>query len=87
MQEYFRTLPRMRTIKEAAAELKLLDSNTAITEYHIRQLIHSGIIPTIKAGKKYLINLDTLIEYLQNPTADKFKPQEQTACSGIRRIV
>lgn len=84
-----KTLPRMRTISEAAAEIKATDPNTAITEYHIRQLALSGVLPRIKAGRKLLINLDTLIEYLQNPTADKFKPTNTTAVNtsnGIRAI-
>lgn len=56
-------IPRMRTVHEAAAELKKLDPNTAVTEYHIRRLVLDGILPRIKAGKKYLINLDSLLEY------------------------
>lgn len=82
------SLPRMRTIKEAAAEIKAIDSGTAITEYHIRQLALSGILPRIKAGKKYLINLDLLIEYLTNPDADKFKVNNAAAPdNGIRKIM
>lgn len=82
------TLPRMRTTKEAAAEIKAADPNTAITEYHIRQLALSGVLPRVKAGRKLLINLDTLIEYLQDPTADKFQVHNTTAVNnGIRRIV
>lgn len=68
-------IPRMRTIKEAMQELRALDSHTAITEYHIRQLALSGVIPRVQAGKKCLINLDTLIEYMQDPTAPKFQPK------------
>ena len=80
-------IPRMRTIKEAMQELRALDSHTAITEYHIRQLAVSGVIPRVQAGKKYLINLDTLIEYMQNPTAPQFQPKNSTAtASGITRI-
>ena len=81
-----RKIPRMRTIKEAVAELKTFDNHTAITEYHIRQLALNGVLPRVKAGKKYLINLDTLIEYLENPTADKFSANNNR-CSGIRKIV
>ena len=33
------------------------------TEYHIRRLVLDGVLPRIKAGKKYLINLDSLLEY------------------------
>lgn len=82
-----KALPRMRTVKEAAAELKAIDSGTAITEYHIRQLALSGVLPRVKAGRKLLINLDTLIEYLQDPTADKFKVSNAAVNNGIRRIV
>lgn len=62
-----RPLPRMRTVHEAAAELRQMDANTAVTEYHIRQLAINNVIPRVKAGKKYLINLDALIEYLASP--------------------
>ncbi len=58
------TVPRMRTVHEAAEELRRMDANTAVTEYHIRQLAINNIIPRVKAGKKYLINLDALIAYL-----------------------
>ena len=78
-------IPRMRTIKEAAAEIKSIDSGTAVTEYHIRQLALSGVLPRVKAGKKYLINLDTLIEYLSNPTAEKFTANK-AAIDGIRKV-
>lgn len=64
---YTRPLPRMRTVHEAAEELRRMDEGTAVTEYHIRQLAINNVIPRVKAGKKYLINLDALIEYLANP--------------------
>ena len=66
-QPTIRKIPRMRTVGEAALELKKLDPNTAVTEYHIRRLVLSGKLPKIKAGKKYLINLDLLLDYLENP--------------------
>lgn len=79
-------IPRMRTVKEAYEEIKAADNNTAMSQNHIRQLALSGVIPRIKAGRKYLINLDTLIEYMENPTADKFKANTDRY-NGIRRIV
>lgn len=60
-------IPRMRTVHEAAVELKKLDPSTAITEYHIRRLVLSGKLPRLKAGKKYLINFDALLDYLAQP--------------------
>jgi len=64
---YSKPVPRMRTVHEAAEELRKLDAGTAVTEYHIRQLAINNIIPRVKAGKKYLINLDALIAYLTDP--------------------
>ncbi|MBR2040100.1 MAG: DNA-binding protein [Clostridia bacterium] len=57
-------MPRMRTIQEAAAELKKLDPDTAVTAYAIRQMVLNNDIPHIKAGKKHLINMDTLEKHL-----------------------
>lgn len=55
---------RMRTIPEAAAELKANDPRTAVTPYAIRQMVLSGTIPCIYAGKKRLINMDILERFL-----------------------
>ena len=57
--------PRMRTIQEAAAELRKIDPGTAVTPYRIRQLVLDGTIPHVKAGNKRLVNLDTLLHYLE----------------------
>lgn len=52
--------PRMRTIQEAAAELRRIDPDTAITPYFIRRLVLDGTIPHVSAGNKRLVNLDTI---------------------------
>ena len=80
-------IPRMRTVPEAAKELKAIDEHTAVTEYHIRQLALSGVLPRVQAGRKLLINFDLLLEYLANPTADKFQVHNTAAdVNGIRPI-
>lgn len=61
-------IPRMRTINEAAAEMREADPHTAVTPHFIRQLILAGKVPHVKAGNKYLVNLDGLQEYLANPS-------------------
>ena len=84
-----RKIPRMRTVKEAAAEIKQLDAHSALTEWRIRELALSGVLPRVQAGKQLLINLDTLFEYLQDPTAEKFQRTQtaaNTAVQGIRKI-
>ena len=50
--------PRMLTIKEAA---NLVDG---LTQYRIRQMCIEGILPHIKAGKKFLINQSKLLEVI-----------------------
>ncbi|MBQ1903971.1 MAG: helix-turn-helix domain-containing protein [Ruminococcus sp.] len=52
--------PTMLTIKEAAALVQ------GLTEYRVRELCKSGELPCIMAGKKYLINKDTLYKFLNN---------------------
>lgn len=80
-------IPRMRTVAEAAKELKAMDEHTAITEYHIRRLALSGVLPRVQAGRKLLINFDLLLEYLSDPTADKFQVHNTAAdVNGIRPI-
>ena len=53
-------MPRYRTIQQAAACCKASDPETAITEWRLRSLARSGQLPCLMAGKKYLIDLDTL---------------------------
>ena len=57
--------PTMLTIKQAAA---LVDG---LTEYRVRELCKSGELPCIMAGKKYLINKDTLYKFLSGELCDR----------------
>lgn len=50
-------IPRMGTIAEAAGTFGL-------TPYFVRQLCLNRKIVFVKAGKKYLINLDRMADYL-----------------------
>lgn len=58
------TVPRMRTIRETATE-------TGISYHAIRQWCLENRITYIKAGNKYLINLDRLIEFLNSGLSAK----------------
>ncbi len=55
----------MRTIDEAAAWLKAQDEETAMTKTALRRLVTTGQLPAVRVGQKYLINLDTLENFLQ----------------------
>ena len=56
---------RIRTIKNAYREIREQDPNTCITEWFLRQLITGGAIPSIRAGTKWLVDLDVVEEYIQ----------------------
>ncbi len=58
-------LPRMRTIDAAAACLRETDPETAFTKTALRRLVVSGQLPSVRIGTKYLLDLDTLEDYLR----------------------
>lgn len=68
-------MPRIRTIKSALAEIKGMDSKTALTEYRIRQLVINGEVPSMKCGNKYLVDVDILMKVLEGD-ANGEKQQE-----------
>ena len=53
-----------RTICEAAIYFKERDPETCLTETAIRTLVRSGRVPSVKVGKKYLVTIEALEEYL-----------------------
>lgn len=50
-------LPRMRSIKQAGAE-------TRLAIHYIRRLIRENKVVYVKAGHKFLINMQSLYDYL-----------------------
>lgn len=66
--------PHMGTIKEAA-------DTSGLTVYRVRRLVASGRIRYIKAGRRILVNLDSLARYMEQG-----EPQEQTNPGGMWRI-
>lgn len=61
----------IRTIKGAYEEIKTIDPNTDITLYAIRNIVKQGKIPCIKTGKKFLINVDNLLSYINGTFEEK----------------
>lgn len=57
-----KTIPRMRTIPKAYAEIKRIDPCTSLTEKGLRQYIERENIPFVQYGNKKLINLDLLFD-------------------------
>ena len=76
-------IPRMRTIQQCAAYFKEQDPGTSVGEWCIRQMVNQGEIPVVRSGRKILVNLDTLIEYLSGEeTEDGKHDNECTAEMG-----
>ena len=78
-------LARMRTLDECFAEIKAMDENTAISKYYIRRLALSGKIPVVMCGRKRLINLDGLIDYISGVSSERQQQPLQIA-DNIRPI-
>lgn len=77
MRANFR-VPQFKTIAESA-------DFTGLAKYRIRKIVKEEKIKYIKAGKKFLINVDSLIEYLK--TGDNTIKESEENNGKIRRIV
>lgn len=75
---------RYRTIREAAAHYRSQDPGTALTENFIRRLVVTGMVPSIKSGKKYLVSLEALDAYLQHPIPQPKPASKATQAWVIR---
>lgn len=72
------SLPRMRTAEGVMEEIKTQDPGTKITLHFIRGLIRSGEIPVVEAGRRKLVNLDIVMDYLATQATGQpitYKPQ------------
>ncbi len=58
MQQKF-IIPHLKTISEASKIVGL-------TKYHVRKLVLQDKIKYVRSGVKYLVNVDSLINYLNN---------------------
>ncbi len=66
--------PRMASVREAAAA-------SGLAVYRIRQLVSTGQVKYIHAGRRILVNLDSLARYMEQG-----EPQAQTNPGGMQRI-
>ena len=67
-------MPRMRLVKDAYEQLRKDDPDTNITMYALRTIVKSGVIPTVKLGRKTLVNYDSLLEFFRNGDDVKSQP-------------
>lgn len=74
---------KLRTLSEAYDYIKEQDPKTALTPWALRLMIVSGEVPCIKSGRKYLVDMDGLFDYLTGKIAPKNQPTE--GC-GLRSV-
>jgi len=67
---------RLMTIDEASKQVP------GLSKWRIRELCLSGQLPSIKAGRKHLINATTLYDFVSNPAA--FPEPEKSAQQKLR---
>jgi excisionase family DNA binding protein len=77
-------MPRMRTIDGVADYFQQIDSETAITKTALRRLVVSGALPSVRVGKKYLIDLDQVEIFLSSNTTSA---SDEHTKGVIRRAV
>lgn len=77
MKENFKNVPTMKSICECSQIVGL-------AKYHVRQLVLQDKIKYVKAGRKYLVNLESLIEYLNN--GEKHVKTESEIPNKIRKV-
>lgn len=77
MKETFKNVPTMKSICECS-------QITGLAKYHVRQLVLQDKIKYVKAGRKYLVNLESLIEYLNNGETQTNTERENS--NKIRKV-
>ena len=79
-------MKRMRTLNQTLAYIKENDPGSCISMNWLRTLIVSGEVPSHKAGRRYLVDLDALEQYLANPPERKKVEEEKPYYGYIRRV-
>lgn len=74
MQKNF---PQMKTINEAS-------KISGLAKYRIRQMVLQNKVKYVRAGKKYLINIESLIDYLNN--GEMINSNTASTKNAIRKV-
>ncbi|WP_185967450.1 hypothetical protein [Clostridium sp. HBUAS56010] len=84
------SVPRMRTIQQAADYFKEQDPETQVTFWKLRGLVLKGELPYIcsgKAGKTKYINLDVVINYFNGSSLNRETKKVVKFDGKIRKTV
>lgn len=57
-------MAQLRTLPKAYDTFKARDPETALTKNYFRTLVKTGTIPSVRLGKNYLIDIETVDQYI-----------------------
>lgn len=57
-------MAKYRTIAKALEEIKKIDPGTCLSDYVLRKLAYEGKVSQIQSGNKTLIEIESLIDFL-----------------------
>lgn len=72
-----KNFPQMKTINEAS-------KISGLAKYRIRQMVLQNKVKYVRAGKKYLINIESLIDYLNN--GEMINSNTASTKNAIRKV-
>lgn len=75
---------RMRTLEDAHAELVADDPGCALTKTALRRLVVSGAVRSVKIGRKYLVDMSALDDYLRGVGTET--SERAYGGGGVRRV-
>ena len=74
----------MRTQRAVMDYIRTIDPQTSLTPWALRNLVLTGQVPSVMVGRKRLIDLDTLEQYLLR--AHEPEPSTDVTEGAIRPI-
>ena len=72
-------IPTMLSISETAKLLHL-------SEYFVRQVIKTGKVKSVKSGKKYFVNVDSFVEWLNTSSDTEERQTIEIDSRGLYKI-
>ena len=84
-------IPKIRSIRDAAKELKEKDSVTAMTEDFIRKLVDDGRVKALTCGTKQLVAMESflcarkLLRDMPTPSSEKNSPAKVRTASAVAK--
>lgn len=76
-------LAKMRTVQQVYDQIHKEDPESSVSLWYIRSLVKQGKIPVVKTGRKFLINYDKFMDYLNSECMEEEIP---FSYGTIRRV-